>query len=59
LANDADRWLKRSYVLVQYRKEINASTTLLLNGYLQRQRSNLELFRSRDASLEIGLSHRF
>jgi hypothetical protein len=46
-------------VLVQYRKEINASTTLLLNGYLQRQRSNLELFRSRDASLEIGLSHRF
>jgi hypothetical protein len=59
LANDADRWLKRSYVLVQYRKEINANTTLLINGYLQRQRSNLELFRSRDASLEIGLSHRF
>ena len=59
LANDADRWLRRSYVLVQYRKEINSNTTLLLNGYLQRQRSNLELFRSRDASLEIGLSHRF
>jgi hypothetical protein len=59
LANDAARWLKRSYVLIQYRKEINTNTTLLFNGYLQRQRSNLELFRSRDASLEIGLSHRF
>ncbi len=59
LANDASRWLKRSYVLIQYRKEIYTNTTLLLNGYLQRQRSNLELFRSRDASLEIGLSHRF
>jgi hypothetical protein len=59
LANDAERWLKRSYVLIQYRQEINASTTLLLNSYLQHQRSNLELFRSRDSSVEIGLSHRF
>jgi len=59
LASDAARWLKRSYVLIQYRKEINTNTTLLFNGYLQRQRSNLELFHSRDASLEIGLSHRF
>lgn len=59
LVNDAARWLKRSYVLVQYRKEISTDTTLVLNGYLQRQRSNLELFQSRDASLEIGISHQF
>jgi len=59
LANDAERWLKRSYVLIQYRQQINANTTLLLNSYLQHQRSNLELFRSRDASFEIGISHQF
>lgn len=59
LADDAERWLKRSYLLVQYRKTLNDRTTVLLNAYHQRQRSNLELFRSRDSSLEIGISHEF
>jgi hypothetical protein len=59
LAGDAERWLKRSYLLVQYRKQLNARTTMLFNAYHQRQRSNLELFRSRDASLEVGISHQF
>jgi len=59
LAGNAERWLKRSYGLVQYRQSIGKRTVILLNAYHQRQRSNLELFRSRDSSLEIGISHNF
>ena len=59
LAGDAERWLKRSYMLVQYRKALSTRTTILINAYHQRQRSNLELFRSRDSSLEVGISHQF
>ncbi|MDP2284129.1 MAG: tetratricopeptide repeat protein [Pseudohongiella sp.] len=59
LAGNAERWLKRSYGLVQYRQSIGERTAILLNAYHQRQRSNLELFRSRDSSLEIGISHHF
>ncbi|TFH75455.1 tetratricopeptide repeat protein [Gammaproteobacteria bacterium LSUCC0112] len=59
LADDAERWLKRSYVLLQYRQALDERTTLLINTYHQHQRSNLELFRSRDSSIEIGISHQF
>lgn len=62
LADGAKREIDRSYVLLQYQQLINEAlpdTTLLLNLYHQKQRSNLELFRSRDSTIEIGLSHRF
>lgn len=59
LADGAERELKRSYVLLQYRQPLRADTTLLLNIYHQKQRSNLDLFRSTDSTVEIGISHRF
>lgn len=62
LADGAQREIKRSYVLFQYRQPLlpgNADTTLLFNVYHQKQRSNLELFRSSDSTVEIGISHRF
>ncbi len=62
LADGAERELKRSYVLLQYRQPLlfgNPDTSLLFNVYHQKQRSNLELFRSTDSTVEIGISHRF
>jgi hypothetical protein len=56
LADGARRWLSRSYVLLQYRRPLFKDATLLLNLYRQRQRSNLELFRSIDSTVEIGIS---
>lgn len=59
LANDAQRWIKRSYVLMQYRQPLAPKTSLLLNLYHQQQRSNLELFKSDDSSVEIGINYTF
>ncbi|MBC52826.1 MAG: hypothetical protein CMQ34_03220 [Gammaproteobacteria bacterium] len=62
LAEGAQREIKRSYVLLQYRRPLlpgRPDTTLLFNVYHQKQRSNLELFRSTDSTVEIGISHRF
>lgn len=59
LAGGAKRWIKRSYVLLQYRKPVGSQTNLMLNLYHQEQRSNLELFRSRDSSAEIGININF
>jgi len=62
LADGARREIKRSYVLLQYRQPLlpgRPDTTLLFNVYHQKQRSNLELFRSTDSTVEIGISHRF
>ncbi len=56
LANGAERWLRRSYVLLQYRRPLFENTTLLVNMFHQHQRSNLELFRTIDSTLEIGIS---
>lgn len=56
LANDARRWLNRSYVLLQYRRPLFQDMTLMVNMYHQRQRSNLELFRSTDSTVEVGIS---
>ena len=56
LDNGAQRWLNRSYVLLQYRKPINRNMTLMVNLYQQKQQSNLELFRSDDSTIEIGIS---
>lgn len=59
LAGGARRWIKRSYALVQYRQPLAQRTNLMINLYHQEQRSNLELFRSRDSSVEIGININF
>ncbi len=56
LANGAERWLRRSYLLLQYRRPLSESATLLVNMFHQNQRSNLELFRTIDSTVEIGIS---
>ncbi len=59
LAGGADRWLERSYVLLQYRRPVTVfgrNTTLMTNLYHQDQRSNIELFRTVDTTFEVGLS---
>jgi tetratricopeptide (TPR) repeat protein len=56
LVGGADRWLSRSYLLLQYRRPILDNLTFLVNLYHQNQRSNLELFRSVDSSVELGFS---
>ena len=62
LANNAERELDRSYVLLQYRKAISAfgkNASLLVNFYRQTQNSNIEFFRTDNTSGEIGLSWSF
>ncbi len=62
LADGARRDIRRSYALFQYRQPLfpgRPDTLLLFNVYHQKQRSNLELFRSIDSTVEIGVSHRF
>lgn len=62
LANGAARKLDRSYVLLQYREPLpllGSNASLLFNLYHQRQQSNIELFRSKDSTAEIGFSWAF
>ena len=59
LDNGAQRWLKRSYVLVQYRQSILPNMAFVLNAYHQHQSSNIELFDSLDSTLELGISMSF
>ena len=59
LANDAKRWLQRSYVLLQYRRALREDLSLMLNFYHQDQHSNLDLFKSVDTSVDMGLSLSF
>ena len=56
LVDGAQRWLRRSYVLLQYRRPLFEGTTLLVNLFHQDQHSNLELFQSVDSTIEIGIS---
>ena len=56
LASGARRWLRRSYLLLQYRRPLSAGTTLLVNMFHQDQHSNLELFQTVDSTIEIGIS---
>ena len=56
LANGARRWLRRSYLLLQYRRPLFEGTTLLVNMFHQDQRSNLELFQTVDSTIEVGIS---
>lgn len=59
LNDNAKRWVGRSYLLMQYRRPMGSSSDLLVNFYHQHQRSNLNLFRTTDSSIEFGISHRF
>ncbi len=59
LASGADRWLRRSYLLLQYRQPLYTDMALLVNFYHQRQNSNIELFESLDTTLEVGISVAF
>ena len=58
----AARSLKRSYLLLQYRQPVRylgTSANFMINLYHQRQRSNLELFRSKDTSAAMGFGWLF
>ena len=59
LDNGADRWLERSYLLVQYQQPLQPGLVFLANVYHQHQRSNIDIFDTLDSSLEIGLSFSF
>ncbi|ALO44769.1 tetratricopeptide repeat protein [Pseudohongiella spirulinae] len=59
LADGAQRWLRRTYGLFQYSRPLNERLTLQLNLYRQYQGSNLELFRSTDATAELGVRYTF
>ncbi len=62
LANNAERWQNRSFVLLQYREAVKIfgrDTILMANLYHQQQRSNIELFQNTDTTLEVGFSFRF
>lgn len=56
LADGDERWLSRSYLLVQYRQQISSSATLLVNFFHQDQRSNIDLFDNLDTTFEMGVS---
>ena len=56
LENGAKRWVDRSYFLLQYRRQLSTRSALMLNLFHQKQHSNIELFRSIDTTIEIGLS---
>ena len=62
LANNARRNIERNSLLIQYREALPAlgpGAQLMVNFYFQDQSSNLDLFRTEDTSLEIGVSWRF
>lgn len=56
LAQGDDRWLARTYLLMQYRRPISPSANLLVNFFHQDQRSNIELFDNTDTTFEVGIS---
>lgn len=59
LANGAARRSDRSHLLLQYRRPVAAGTILLVNFFHQYQHSNIELFSTRDTTVEVGLGLRF
>ena len=56
LESGADRWLARTYVLMQYHRRLTSDTMLLFNFFHQLQRSNIELFDNDDTTVEVGIS---
>ncbi|MDP1932497.1 MAG: tetratricopeptide repeat protein [Gammaproteobacteria bacterium] len=59
LDNGAERWLGRTYLLMQYRQPLLTDISLVVNFYHQYQRSNIELFDSLDTTFEVGISAAF
>ena len=62
LANNAERWQNRSFVLLQYREPISLfgrNSTFMVNLYHQQQQSNIDLFQTVDTTAEVGFSFRF
>ena len=62
LSNGAERWLERGFALLQYREPLplfGVNSSLLVNVYHQRQKSNIELFKTTDTTAEIGISWGF
>lgn len=59
LADGAQRWLRRTYGLIQYSQPVTERLLLQFNLYRQNQASNLELFRSTDATAEVGIRYAF
>jgi len=62
LKDGEQRSLKRSYLLLQYRRPVRflgKGANLMINLYGQRQRSNLRLFRSKDTSAALGFGWLF
>ncbi len=59
LDDGAQRWVKRSFVLLQYRQILRPNVAFMLNIYHQNQHSNIELFDSVDSTLELGVSASF
>ena len=62
LENYARREIERSSLLVQYSETLRwlgEGTRLLVNLYHQDQGSNLGVFRTKDTSVEVGLSWQF
>lgn len=59
LKDNASRWIRRNYLLIQLRRPLAEDTVLLMNAYRQLQDSNLALFRSSDRTIEIGFSLAF
>jgi tetratricopeptide (TPR) repeat protein len=56
LEDGADRWVARTYLLMQYRRQISSDTMLLFNVFRQLQRSNIELFETSETTFEVGFS---
>jgi hypothetical protein len=62
LKEGAERSIKRSYLLLEYRRPLHLlgrSANFMINVYHQRQRANLELFRSKDTSAALGFGWLF
>ncbi len=52
----ANRWVERSYLLLQYRRRIFSDLIFLANAFHQLQRSNIELFITSETTFEMGFS---
>ncbi len=59
LDDGAQRWVKRSFALLQYRQMLQPNLAFMFNIYHQNQHSNIELFDSVDSTLELGISASF
>lgn len=59
LAGGAYRSIARNYVLFQYRRPYSNYAAFIFNVFHQEQRSNIELFRNKGTSIEIGVGFIF